>query len=302
MAILTSSKGILKQKPRTIIYGAGGLGKDTFCAGFPKPLFIDEEGGTGKLDVERIIPKSFDETLSTVKAVAEEKHDYQSLTLSGLDRTESNLFSKILAEDPKSGGNMAKAAGGYGAGYKVSLQKFTELQYWLDVVQAKGMYVNIVCHELVYSYNDPMADAYDRYRLKLYEGSKDSAAKLWYDWADIVLFAKKKIIQKGEGRAMELNEGKHYIYTQGRAAFDAKSRFDLPFEMELNAATFLATLDAKPLPVAELYKTAMELAEKLTDAKMKEIAIAAANKNKDNAPELRGNIQQFNTLLAKEKQ
>ncbi len=297
MAILgTVSKGVVKQKPTIIIYGAGGLGKDTFFSGFPKPFFIDVENGTGNLDVSRMVPTGYDDALTQIKAI--EAKDCETLVLSGLDTLEKHLFKKIVSEDSKGAKNMVQAAGGYGNGYKVAIEMWAELLKELHRIRALGITVGAVCHELVYAYNDPTAQSYDRYRLNLHEGSKESAAKLWYDWADIVLFAKKKIYQKDENRAMD--EGKHYVYTQGRAAFDAKSRYSLPFEMELNAASFLAALDAKPMPANEVYKQALDLASKLKDAGLREKAVALVNKNKDNAAELQNNILNFNTLLSKE--
>lgn len=297
MAILgTVSKGVKKQKPTIILYGAGGLGKDTFFSGFPDPFFVDVENGTGNLDVRRSLPKAFDDVTAQLKAI--EPSDCQTLVLSGLDTLEKMLFKKIVAEDSKGAKNMVQAAGGYGNAYRVAIESWVEMHKELHRVRDQDKYIGVVCHELVYSYNDPTAASYDRYRLNLHEGSKESAAKLWFDWADIVLFAKKKIYQKDENRAID--EGKHYIYTQGRAAFDAKSRYPLPFEMELNAAKFLEALNAKPKPADEVYSEVLGLIEKMKDANLKEKAKAKLETIKANASEMNVLKETVNSLLAKE--
>lgn len=299
MAILANvSKGLKKEKPITIIYGAGGLGKDTFAAGFPSPFVVDVSKGTGKLDVSRYEPETYEETLAKLEEFRDEKHDFKTLNVSELDVLEKKLWAKIISEDAKGAKNMVQAAGGYGNGFKVAIEYWVQLQTLLKQIQAKGYYINLVCHELVYSYNDPTAAAYDRYRMNLHEGSKESAAKLWFDFADIVLFAKKKVYQKDDNRAID--EGKHYIYTQGRAAFDAKSRYPLPFEMELNAPKFLAALERGPLTAEELEKECLKLASAIKDALLKGKVEEKISKNKGNAAELGVILENIKVILTKE--
>jgi hypothetical protein len=47
------TKGKQKTAVRAVIYGVEGIGKSTFAAGLPSPLFLDLEKGTGHLDVAR---------------------------------------------------------------------------------------------------------------------------------------------------------------------------------------------------------------------------------------------------------
>ena len=51
------SNGIVKAKQKVVVYGPEGIGKSTFASKFPKPLFIDTEGSTKKLDVDRFEDK-----------------------------------------------------------------------------------------------------------------------------------------------------------------------------------------------------------------------------------------------------
>ena len=50
MAII---KGITNQPKKVVIYGPEGIGKSTFASKFPNPVFIDTEGSTKYMDVER---------------------------------------------------------------------------------------------------------------------------------------------------------------------------------------------------------------------------------------------------------
>lgn len=46
-------RGKQKTALKVVVYGPEGIGKSTFAAQFPNPLFIDIEGGTKHMDVAR---------------------------------------------------------------------------------------------------------------------------------------------------------------------------------------------------------------------------------------------------------
>lgn len=46
-------RGKQKTALKVVVYGPEGIGKSTFAAQFPNPLFIDTEGGTKHMDVAR---------------------------------------------------------------------------------------------------------------------------------------------------------------------------------------------------------------------------------------------------------
>ena len=47
-------KGKLPGAKKIIVYGPEGIGKSTFAARFPDPVFIDTEGSTKDMDVARL--------------------------------------------------------------------------------------------------------------------------------------------------------------------------------------------------------------------------------------------------------
>ena len=51
---LNITKGVVKKAQKCVIYGPEGIGKSTFAAQFPEPLFIDTEGSTNHMDVMRL--------------------------------------------------------------------------------------------------------------------------------------------------------------------------------------------------------------------------------------------------------
>lgn len=46
-------RGKIPCAKKVLIYGPEGIGKSTFAAQFPEPLFIDTEGSTKEMDVAR---------------------------------------------------------------------------------------------------------------------------------------------------------------------------------------------------------------------------------------------------------
>ena len=61
-------RGKIHSAQKVVIYGPEGIGKSTFAAHFPNPLFIDTEGSTKSMDVARLKkPSSFSMLIEEIK-------------------------------------------------------------------------------------------------------------------------------------------------------------------------------------------------------------------------------------------
>lgn len=70
------------QPPRIMIYGSEGIGKSTFAASAPKPIFIQTEDGLGEIDCAKFpLVGSFDEMMNQLAAIRDEEHEYQTLVI-----------------------------------------------------------------------------------------------------------------------------------------------------------------------------------------------------------------------------
>jgi hypothetical protein len=95
-------------------------------------------------------------------------------------------------------------------------------------------------HAIVKTVEDVIeGERYDRYLLKMHQ----QAAAAWHESVDCMFFAKfdqsfRK--EKGAKKARATGDGKRIMFTEERPGFLAKSRFDLPSEMELSWDDFAA--------------------------------------------------------------
>ena len=76
------STGPIKKAQKVVLYGPEGIGKSTFASGFPNPLFIDTEGSTVHLDVERFErPTSWSMLIEMINFIKTAPKKYQTLVI-----------------------------------------------------------------------------------------------------------------------------------------------------------------------------------------------------------------------------
>ena len=81
--------GVLTKPIYLVIYGPEGIGKTTFAAQAPTPLFIDTEGGTARMDVRRLpAPTSFTMIQEEIRYVVNNPSVCQTLVLDTADWAE----------------------------------------------------------------------------------------------------------------------------------------------------------------------------------------------------------------------
>ena len=232
------TKGKIATAIKTVIYGPEGIGKSTFAAQFPDPVFIDTEGSTVHMDVKRLPrPDLWVELLNEVEYVRQNPGCCKTLVLDTADWAETLCSEYICARDQKTGIEDY----GYGKGYRFLFEEFGRLLNALEQVREKGVNVVICCHATMRKFEQPdELGAYDRWSLKLTDSPKASIAGAVKEWADMVLFANYKTIVvnvDGKGAAKGKNKvqgGKRVMYTAHHSCWDAKNRFGLPEEAEFS--------------------------------------------------------------------
>jgi hypothetical protein len=102
----------------SIVYGTHGVGKTSFAASAPSPIFLQTEDGLGLIDRPTFgLLRSFDEVMQAVGSLYSEDHKYQTLVLDSVDHLEPLVWAQVC----KDNGWPNIETPGYGKGYVAAL-------------------------------------------------------------------------------------------------------------------------------------------------------------------------------------
>lgn len=92
--------GKVRKRQKVVIYGPEGVGKSTLAANFPAPLFIDTEGSTGNLDVNRFEdkPTSWSMLLNYIEFVMRIEDLSGTGTINGVTKTPFLTATRIRGD------------------------------------------------------------------------------------------------------------------------------------------------------------------------------------------------------------
>lgn len=226
------TKGIVQRAVKSCIYGVEGIGKSTFASKFPKPLFLDLDKGTARLDVDRIEDIStWSDLMKTVQDFAYmENNPYETLIIDTADAA-ARLCEKHVIQTRAQGKTSIEDIP-YGKGYKMLAEEFATLLIWLEVLIEKGFNVVILAHAMMKTITKPDDDGqYDHWELKLPGNTSNKIGPLVKEWADLLLFADFKTIIVTDGLKKKARGGKRLMYTSHTPFADAKNRFGLSDQM-----------------------------------------------------------------------
>jgi len=240
------TKGKQLRPQRVVIYGVESVGKTTFAAQFPNPLFLDIEGGTAHLNTDRCEINSWAELNGALKEVA--ASDYQTVIIDSADWAERLCVEDLLASTKKA----SIEDYGYGKGWVMVAERMSRMLTALDSLIANGKHVVLLAHSKVQRVEPPdLMTAYDRYELKM---SKQSSP-LVKEWADELWFFrfKTKVVESENGKAKGTGGKQRIMLTTHSAAYDAKTRSGLAEElpMEWDSVAHLFATNATPRAKAE---------------------------------------------------
>ena len=234
--------GVVSAPLKVVLYGVEGIGKSSFAARFPQPVYIDTEGGTGRLDVQRLpAPDSWQMLLEEVDAAAAGQVPCQTLVLDTADWAEKLCMAGVCARFKVKGIEDI----GYGKGYTYVKEDFARLLDALDKVAAAGRHVVVVAHAAVARFEQPDAvGSYDRWVMK----TSKQVAPLLREWCDMLLFANyKTVVEKsgtGPSAKNKASGGRRVLYTTHNACWDAKNRFGLPDEVPFDYESIRAIVES----------------------------------------------------------
>lgn len=227
--MLPIKSGRLNKPVKAVIYGLEGTGKSTLAAHTPNPLFLDTEGGTTYLDVNRIDQfTGWEGLLNTIEEVARDTACCSTLVIDTADWAEQMAIKHICEKYKQTG----LESFGFGKGYTYLAEEFARMLRACENVLASGRNVVIVAHARVRKQELPEEmGAFDHWELKL----SRQCAPLLAEWPDLLLFVSYKTFVSGtESGSRKASGGKRVMYATHHPCWDAKNRFGLPDEMDLD--------------------------------------------------------------------
>ena len=247
-------KGIRPGPAKVVIYGPEGIGKTTFAAKFPKPLFLDLDNGSRRLDVDRVAGlDSFAMVKSTLAELSKDTMGYQTVVIDTADKLEALIVEGIINTVPRGDGRQVQGLEdyGYGKGYTYVAEWLGKFLDKLTIFQGKtGMNIVLLSHAWQRKVESPgETNSYDHYELKL--GKK--AAPLLREWPDFLFFLNYdiSIMKTSDGKNVATG-GQRCIYTSHTPYYDAKARADLPERIQLDdkgiAQVFKAMFEGERKP------------------------------------------------------
>jgi len=232
MSLANVITGVRMQPPRIVLYGPHGIGKTTFGASAPNPIFLPFEDGEGRLDVARF-PRitTYAGVIDAIGSLLKEKHEYFTAVVDTLDWLEPIIWAETCARHKWADIEMPS----YGKGYLAATDVWREVLEGFNAMRAAGMQIILLAHTEIKIFQDPAVDPYDRYQLKL----QKRAGELIQEWADVVAFANYRVeIKKtdaGFGRKVSRGDGvgERVLWTEERPSHYAKNRYGLKPELPM---------------------------------------------------------------------
>ena len=206
-----------------LLYGPAGIGKTTFASRADKALIFNLENGLKGIPLKDIGAfatspiTSFDDFEDLFKKFAKAEK-FKTVVVDSVTKLEDMMIRDICEKENKA----SLADFGYGAGYAKFQAKGSLLCEWIHDLKSAGKNVILIAHEKVETFQDPEAEAYDRWNCSL---DKRIAESLKATVDHVFYMHEEKVIQETKsGRNKSKLRNRRLIQTRATGGVVAKTR------------------------------------------------------------------------------
>jgi hypothetical protein len=220
------TKGKQKRPFYAILYGQPGVGKTTLASLIPNSVFLDLEKGTSFLDVARLQPEG---TLSeALEVLWDNQESFDTLVIDSLTALETRHQQEVCADKGWSSINALD----YGKSRTQWKALFIKLIQGLDAFRAAGKNILIVAHMKMRDSKDAISqEEYDQFS---FDCDKE-LNQIILSHVDGCFFLTQKSVSKDDKL---IGNGNRVLFTKNRPQYTAKSRWDLPEQIQNPDASF----------------------------------------------------------------
>lgn len=238
-------KGGTRKPPIIGLHGGPGIGKTTFAAAAPNPIFIQTEDGLGTLTADAFpVAKEWQDIIDALSVLFNEKgHGYKTVVIDSLSALEPLIWKQVAADHNKT--NIEDIPYGRGHGFA--------LDYWQQFLQGivalrdqQNIMPIMIAHSEVVRYDSPEVDSFDRILIRLHK----RAFSLIHERSDIIGFAnwRTHVIKQDVGFNNKvyrgIGTGERLLHLVEKPAYVAKNRYGLPETIPLSWDAFSQALSA----------------------------------------------------------
>ena len=244
----TITMGVSATPLRMIVYGEEGIGKSTFAAAAPKPVFIQTESGLGQIDCAKFpVSTTYQNVIECMKAIIKEDPDFDTVVIDSLDWLEKLVWEETRNHPENQKHHYYAPDVAYGAGYSWAMKYWLEVSAHLQNIHASGRNVILLAHSEGKNFKDPERESYHIIGPAIH----NLPMKLFNEWVDAILYAHTPISTKTETVGFD-DEKKRHIPTAMRdvggglkrqlrcirsAGARAKNRYNMPEILPLDWPT-----------------------------------------------------------------
>jgi len=216
--------------PLMLVYGTAGMGKTSLALQAPDAVYIQIAPERPPSDVT---PNGFGElteysqVIEAISSLYSETHEFKTVVIDSIDALEPLVWRETCLRNQWKDIEQA----GYGKGYLAADHVWRELIAGCDALRRdRGIQVIWLALADATNHEEPGSQPYKRYAMKVHK----RAEGLLTQAADAVLFINTKVTIKeteagfGKKNAHAEGGGSRWLFTDGRPAYVAKNRFNMP--------------------------------------------------------------------------